>query len=571
MKKIRILATLALAMLLTVLPGCDRGRNIPGSEQEDPTKTQLYICTYDGGYGIEWLNKAKLRFEEEYADVSFEEGKKGVQIFVKEDTNATGTMLEDSLPKSSYDIYFTEAVSYYDMVNKGLTYDITDVVQNPLNYDFQSKKIVDGESATIESKMRDAHTSYFKTEEGKYFAIPFYEATYGIIYNIDLFEENLLYFAQEGYGDGDGFITSLDDPRSAGPDNDITTEDDNGLPATYDEFFALCDKMVGKGITPLLWGGTVQHYVNELVNSLQADYEGAEQMRINYTFDGTATNLVESINSDGTVKLYSEKITEENGYLTWTKQAGRYYGIKFVERMLGKSNYFNSKKSFSITDYSHIDAQYDFVLGKYEREEFGMLIDGTWWHNEAKNAFSFGENRYDKSAGSANRKFGFMPLPKATKEQVGEGYTVLEANNSVCFINANINEAKVSAAKEFLQFCHTNESLAEFTVMTNACKPYTYTLDSKQLESMPYWGRSIYKMHQSATFVSTYSTSPVYKRNASALTTGFQAEMFWTKVGGEDYNKVTTAIRDYKLTAEQYFNGLSAYLTPNEWNKNFLN
>lgn len=147
MKIKKRLALITLASLMAVLPACGRGRDAGVNQPEDATKTQLYICTYDGGYGIEWLTKAKNRFEAEYASVSFEAGKKGVQISIKEDPNATGTHLEDTLPKSAYDIYFTEAVSYYDMVNKGLVYDITDVVQKPLNYDFNSKANGSGESA----------------------------------------------------------------------------------------------------------------------------------------------------------------------------------------------------------------------------------------------------------------------------------------------------------------------------------------------------------------------------------------------------------------------------------------
>ena len=53
-----------------------------GGTVGDPTKTQLWVFNYDGGWGRSWLDSIKTDFEEKYADVSFEEGKTGVQVQV---------------------------------------------------------------------------------------------------------------------------------------------------------------------------------------------------------------------------------------------------------------------------------------------------------------------------------------------------------------------------------------------------------------------------------------------------------------------------------------------------------
>ena len=40
-------------------------------------------------------------------------------------------------------------------------------------------------------------SSYYKYSDGKYYGLPHYESFFGIIYDVDMFEEELLYFADE--------------------------------------------------------------------------------------------------------------------------------------------------------------------------------------------------------------------------------------------------------------------------------------------------------------------------------------------------------------------------------------
>ncbi len=545
-------------------------------EKVDKTKTQLYVATFEGGYGVGWLQAIKARFEEAYAGVSFESGKTGVQVFIKEDRNLTHQLLVQNLEGSTQEVFFTEAVNYYDLQERGLLYDISDAVTQPLNYDFNSKSTAaDEETVSVESKMRESHKEYFKANDGKYYGIPFYEANYGIVYDIDLFEKELLYFAAPGAGDSKGFIRTETSARSAGPDGQTGTSDD-GLPATYEDFFKLCDNMVSKKITPITWNGKNPQYMNALVEGLQADYEGEESMRINYTNQGTAT-LVESINDDGTLELEEVEITPDTGYLTWTKQVGKYYGLQFVERLVENEAYY-IKKDVVSPSYEHLDAQNAFITGKFipGNPTIGMLVDGSWWHNEAKDTFKAAAKKFGEKVASANaRRFGFMALPKATEDKVGEDYTIMEVNRSICFVNGNLNPKKDALVKEFLQFCHTNKSLAEFTTSTLTCKPYTYTMTDEELTAMPYWGRELYKMHNEAHFMSTYSKSELYKLNEGAYTEYWNAKMFKTQIKESayifnEYNVVTNAIILNDVSAKAYFEGLSAYLTKERWQTEFM-
>lgn len=535
-------------------------------EAIDKTKTQLYVTTFEGGYGIEWLKKVKTRFEADYANETFGTDKTGVQVMISEDRELTHETLVNNLDGMDEEVFFTEWVNYYDLQSRDLLYDITDAVTGTIA----------GEGVSVESKMRDVHKNYFKTTDGKYYGIPFYEANYGIVYDVDLFESEGLYFAAEGDGNAFGFVKdkdgngTFDSALSNGPDGKSGTADD-GLPATYDQFFELCDYMAMQSITPITWGGKTPHYVNALIEALQTDYEGKDQMMLNYTANGLATNLVESIDENGNVTTYSEEITADNGYLTWSKQAGKYYALKFVERLIENDTYYNVDKVTS-TANDHLTAQDDFISGKFIKnaQPVGMLIDGSWWNNEASDTFKALESDKGAIAGAKNRKFGFMPIPKATADKVGEEYTILETNNSICFVNGNLDPKKEQLVKTFIQYCHTNASLAEFTSTTYTCKPYAYTMTNTEVNAMPYWGQELYRLHNSATFVPTYSNSLIYKANARAFTEYFNSTMFSSTVGKTTHKVVPTAMIEDGVSALEYFNGLSTYFTESRWASSFV-
>ena len=114
----------------------------------------------------------------------------------------------------------------------------------------------------------------------------------------------------------------------------------------------LCDYIVSSGVTPLIWSGqNHSDILGKFMQQLAADYEGEEFM-LNYTFDGTATHLVESIDNSGKVTFREPtQITNANGYELYSS-AGRYYSLKFVENILSKSSYHHDL-AFNTT-HSHM-------------------------------------------------------------------------------------------------------------------------------------------------------------------------------------------------------------------------
>ena len=142
-----VILSLCLCLSALAFTGCQKEYEI----KIDETKTQLYIGTYDGAYGDAWLYAVKPRFEAKYADVSFEEGKQGVEIIINKDKNYKGGTLINNITSSimPYEVFFTESIDYYEWINKKYMLDITDVVNSSLQYDF----VRDSNDTTVEDEV----------------------------------------------------------------------------------------------------------------------------------------------------------------------------------------------------------------------------------------------------------------------------------------------------------------------------------------------------------------------------------------------------------------------------------
>lgn len=421
----------------------------------DASKAQLYISNFNGGVGTDWLLAAKARFEEKYEGVSFVEGTQGVQIWIEPHKGISPEKME----MERNEIYFLENANYYDMAYSGKLLEITDLVTENLT--------AFGESESIEDKMDQEYIDYFKTPNGKYYGLPHYRSIYSMSYDKDVFDDKNLYFDQAG----ELTKKSTDSGRSNGPDGKAGTYDD-GLPATYDDMWKLCETMSTRGVDPFIWSGKYDFYVTCFLAALKADFEG-EEARLNYTFDGTATKLVDKINSDGTVVYKApQKITQENGYEMYNS-AGTYYAMSFIEKIF--KNQWYASVSFNAAQ-THIDAQNSFLMSKYSTKlnPVGMLIEGCWWPHESAGNFQAMESQFGAKASLENRRLALMPLPKATKALVGTPTTSLDTSRSLACINANIAENKKNLAKTFLQFIHTDESLVEFLQVTNMTRSFEF-------------------------------------------------------------------------------------------------
>lgn len=571
---------LCVTLVCLGFTGCGGLDRDSSQETVDADKTQLLVGVWDGGFRYNWLEQWADEFETIHENTEFEPGKKGVQVKVVPSKNLALEKVPSYIKGADEHVFITEQTNYYSFIAEDSVLDITDVITETLTEY--------GETRSIADKMSQEDNDYYgitNTDGSKsYYSLPWYTSFFGLNYDVDLFEEQNLYFAAEGYG-MDGFVVGLDTPRSKGPDGKTGTgpngEDytlDDGLPATYDEFFKLCDRIVELGMYPITWGGGVQEYMNYFTASLVGDAVGFEQAKLNYTLDGTnATGLIKQVNADGTL-MYEDpvSITNENGYLL-QKQDGRYYALQFLDRLVntrdesGKTKYYDELLCTSSGD-KHTVAQARFLSSKYAKnpnvKTVAMIAEGSWWYNEATAVFN--QMASTPGAGMYERRIGFMPMPKPTAAHVTEDSESVYVNTWITnvVIPSNIESNMISAAKAFVRYIHTDKCLSSFTRYANGVRPFDYELSADDEANSSYFAKQSLQIYQSSKIVNAWSSNKLVSWNLSQFVGAFNTK---------DYNVVVKGLaelgKDQPIgyAGLQYFNGLSSFMTESNWNTTFKN
>lgn len=549
----------------------------------DSTKMQLYVGQEANGFGEEWLDQTVAAFEEEMKDHEFSNGKKGVQVIVSH-TGYTGMSYVNKIKTDSTDVIFSEKAYYYDFLSKNSLMDITEAVTTPLTEFGETESIVDKLKINTGTQVTDALTG----ADGKYYAMPWWTGLQGITYDVDLFNDKNFYFAKGGApseyersnancdpalsGTFSNYAyTNLAGERSAGPDGKYGTYDD-GLPATYDEFFALCDQMVKNGVTPLIWTGQYQ-YGDMIIRELFHDYEGLDNINLLYETNGTAYDLVEDfeLNANGTVNFDSItykggsngiKIDFTNGY-EMHAQVGKLYALSFAKRLLSNKDYY-SEKCFDIA-FSHKNAQRYYLYSKYDSsyETVAMVADYTCFMNEAASVFTEMEGVYDKS-GRYERALGLMPLPKANASKIGEVSTAMSRQSAMCFINGNITDpVEKELAITFFRFCHTDDMLKLFNKVSGGIRPFDFSYTDEEYADLDNYAKSTYFASSTYDIFHPIRYNQLWVNNMSYFcsnTYGWES----TVKGGQ--SKMFKTFKDHgDVSVKDYFNGILGYYTKDQW------
>ena len=110
----------------------------------------------------------------------------------------------------------------------------------------------------------------------------------------------------------------------------------------------MVSKNTDTDIVPIIWSGSNRRdYLNWFLSELMADYEGKEQLELNYTYNGTAKNLIE-IKNGKVEKLPETQITPETGYKIY-KTAGRYYALEFLDNIADHAKW-NAENNYGTLD-----------------------------------------------------------------------------------------------------------------------------------------------------------------------------------------------------------------------------
>ena len=516
---------------------------------EKPNTYVLNVSNFNGGYGSEWLYEAAARFEEVHKNTVFSNGKKGVTVRVNPVKQQAGFIAPNIMDGKDH-VYFTEYAYYYDLLGQGVLGDITEAVTGDLS-------VYGDYGATIESKLTEQQRDYYNVN-GRYYGIPHYSGYGGLTYNKRLFDNYDYYFAATPIGNDliGKFVTNSNPVKSAGPDGIQATFDD-GLPATYEEFFWLCDRIIRDGNTPvMLNGANYKDYAQYLTKALATDYEGLDQMLLNYTFDGMATDLA-TMDDAGNVILDTSPtmITKENGY-ELARQAGKAYALSFMHQLITSNGFSYMNPDFDSITLTHLRAQGEYLCSEAFNRPKAMLIDGIWWQNEAAPIFDEAATEFGTAFGVMGSDFAWMPLPKATKDKVGEGITLFDQIYSMCFMKPGLSGEEQEIALEFIKFCYTQESLVEFTQVTGTPKALNYTMSEEEISSLTPFARSIWEIRRQPTtkIVYPYAKNDFYRANQSAL-----SNLFRSNVWGYELTFEVEAFVIMPIKAKEFFDGILQY------------
>lgn len=550
MKKLTKMVVLMLAFVLSVsvmFTGCS-------PDGGNSTMTELYVWNYDGGVGHKWLDAVETRFEQAYANESYEDGKVGVDVKVMNTKDDPLSILDTS----SYSVFFLQGISYNTLASQSKFLNISDLVK---------EDILAGENVTIESKLSQDTQSALTAYDGNYYVLPHYQSFNGVVYNKTVFDNKDLYFAKnvadykssDPTNSGYGFIKNSSVDKTCGPDGVYDTEDD-GLPSSIEEFERLCNYMVTRSVVPFIWfNGNNKSYQQSFVNAVWANLEGYDGVMSNFKFDsnGTETNIITGWSGDTPV-VTPKVITEDNAWEIY-QQESRYYTLKLADKVFNTRSYFHGDSLKIGGTVSNTDIQQTFLESTFDTEPIGMMFEGSYWENEAKDAGVF--NEVDDVEDIEVR---MMPLPVIPTGSVTEGNgkapAVIDILNSYAFINANVRvkygERIEGLAKEFLKFCYTDVSLKEFTIKSSVTKNLIYNLEPSEKNQLSSFSKSVWDMRENGFAIEPISSHVVYVKNPAEFTM-FSDTLLWKTTAGDGYNLPYTGLYQTGVTPKQYFTGMA--------------
>lgn len=202
-----------------------------GQEEEEGedvvTENKSVLKVYVQQTGCVFPREIEQVFEEACADVSFEEGKKGVDVQID---LFNADIRPEMMQTMDYDVFvMSSSANLYEYVQCGLLADITDVMTMPF----------DG-SKTMDERLFETDKAYYTYMEGKYYAMPYVRETWGLLYSPEVFEKCEL-----------------------------------EVPNTTNELYALSEEMLLRyGVMPMLSNGVTPQYWEGLLNTWWAQYEG---------------------------------------------------------------------------------------------------------------------------------------------------------------------------------------------------------------------------------------------------------------------------------------------------------
>lgn len=497
--------------------GNDENEDDNGNEDNstiDKTKSQLYISVFNGGYGNAWMVEAAKRFEAQYADVCFADGKKGVQVVV-EANKQNASELFDQIPYRKNQIFLTNATQEQMLyaVQSGLVKDLSSVMSQPLT--------ALGDTKTIKEKLPDGSFTG-NTLDGKDYFLPYLADNWGIFYNRSLFSKY-----------------------------------DLKVPNTTNEMFNLFNVMKTVAVSPMIFSGRyAQYYTEWLLNVWWAQYEGAAGYENFWKGEVNGQKSKEVLRQQGRLEAltaYHQLFTEDTYF--------DYHSFSATTTHLDAQNYFllselntNMNKIGMLFDGEWLMSEAEYTLKEIENvygagstPDIGMMrtpvlssivntLDDKTMTDQTLSAvieaIDSGATSYQDVSASDFDKI------KAARNVVSTTY------HQFC-INANAQGEDLAVAEAFLQFMSCDQALSEvaaFGLRSNLCS----TISQDAYERMNSVKKDAYQIAKTSVPLPDPTGYRLYQAGLRAFRTGA-------------YSNVWEAFRNGQMTAQQYFDGVYSY------------
>ena len=498
----KIIAVVMTVLILFTFAGCGDFESVGTGKANE-----IKVHVYDGGFGYKWLED----LAKDYNDSVLKDTDYEITVY------ATRDMPEVLIPGlanevAPYQLYISETCEWGSAIMKDYLVDLSDIAQEE----------VDGAgNGTVASKIKnyeDWKSVFSKKGEGLY-ALPWSVSLLGMVYEHEEFLENNWYFEATEEADGQALtdqgivyqeitnpttletylsFVSSEEPvnyklgdkiLSAGKDGKYGTYDD-GQPETLEQFDVLLDRIRDSRVTPFIWTGESDSYMDTVFNALFAQIGGQEVYDTFYNYHSSG-NQVEL--ADGTVR----EITIDEGYLVKQLKALK-DTYEFFENYFDYSNpALKSDMHFACTDSSsHYDAQNFFLLGyrgDSKNPNTAILFDGIWWQNEANTMFNeleaFGRGKYQ-------REYRYLLPPEMPGQATPKDKTVFSTTTSGSIaIPKNQSEQSLNYVKDFVKLLLKEESLRYVARTSGHNLAYNYTLTDEDYEAMTPFQKNVAELY----------------------------------------------------------------------------
>ncbi|MBR5438886.1 MAG: hypothetical protein IKV61_01545 [Clostridia bacterium] len=429
-KLISVLLCLCLSFALVACNPIDNG-----------TTVKIEVMTgEDNGLGLQWSDVMKEKVEEALKDKQY-----GDKVGVTWDNiNQEGRI--GNFSTDTAHIYFTNGATIMQGLANEAYLELTDV--------YKRTEVRNGETITIEDKIYEEMRSTYgiKQNDGswRYYGLPYQEYYCGLSYNRALWKKYGFYFVTEDYPDaveikcddfgksfyvagsnGDEMSSDALDYITPGPDGNLETDYDNGLPSSWFEFITLCDYMAYVGVDPVALSGEYINYANSMLEGMYENLLGNDRTATTRSLTGELDVVVGYENEplfpvNSSSSLYNIKkpkvqritITEDSGYYTsWTME--KYFTTLLVQIF---ENYSWWSKKTVDARLSHLKTQKEFLYGVYRPDkEIAMLSEFSYWQNESIIRANYDEVIYNSNglmSGINDVDISWMPLPVNIEHQV---------------------------------------------------------------------------------------------------------------------------------------------------------